>query len=122
MTFDNAQTTDIAGQQDKVREGPFHFLSFGDQARNAVSWSSPSQAFGLCIPDDDSLLRMVSTTLCRQLDVCSLNRALRRCDCTVVAARIEGKQTRQPTMRCEPHRLVFIDETGTTTKMTRPCG
>lgn len=27
--------------------------------------------------------------------------------------------TRQPTMRLEPHRLVFLDETGTTTKMTR---
>ena len=26
---------------------------------------------------------------------------------------------RQPSMRLEPHRLVFIDETGTTTKMTR---
>ncbi len=26
---------------------------------------------------------------------------------------------RQPKMRLEPHRLVFIDETGTTTKMTR---
>ena len=26
---------------------------------------------------------------------------------------------RQPRMRQEPHRLVFIDETGTTTKMTR---
>jgi transposase len=27
--------------------------------------------------------------------------------------------TRQPTMRLEPHRLVFLDETATTTKMTR---
>jgi DDE superfamily endonuclease len=27
--------------------------------------------------------------------------------------------TRQPHMRLEPHRLVFIDETGTTAKMTR---
>src|SRR3984893_8404024 len=27
--------------------------------------------------------------------------------------------TRQPRMRLEPHRLVFLDETGTTTKMTR---
>jgi hypothetical protein len=26
---------------------------------------------------------------------------------------------RQPKMRLEPHRLVFLDETGTTTKMTR---
>jgi hypothetical protein len=25
----------------------------------------------------------------------------------------------QPKMRTEPHRLVFIDETGTNTKMTR---
>ncbi len=29
---------------------------------------------------------------------------------------------RQPWMRLEPHRLVFIDETATTTKMTRPRG
>ena len=29
---------------------------------------------------------------------------------------------RQPAMRREPHRLVFIDETGTTTKMTRSRG
>jgi hypothetical protein len=34
---------------------------------------------------------------------------------------------RQPRMRNQPHRLVFIDETSTTTKMTRlrgraPCG
>jgi hypothetical protein len=27
--------------------------------------------------------------------------------------------TRQPIMRLEPHRLAFLDETGTTTKMTR---
>ena len=27
--------------------------------------------------------------------------------------------TRQPIMRLEPHRLVFLDETGTTTKMAR---
>jgi len=26
---------------------------------------------------------------------------------------------RQPRMRLKPHRLVFLDETGTTTKMTR---
>jgi transposase len=30
--------------------------------------------------------------------------------------------SRQPRMRLEPHRLVFIDETGTTTKMTRLYG
>jgi hypothetical protein len=29
---------------------------------------------------------------------------------------------RQPKMRLEPQRLVFIDETGTTTKMTRARG
>ena len=29
---------------------------------------------------------------------------------------------RQPEMRLEPQRLVFLDETGTTTKMTRLCG
>jgi hypothetical protein len=34
-------------------------------------------------------------------------------------ARQEWQARRQPRMRLEPHRLVFIDETGTTTKMTR---
>ena len=34
-------------------------------------------------------------------------------------AREEWTATRQPRMRLEPHRLVFLDETGTTTKMTR---
>lgn len=34
-------------------------------------------------------------------------------------ARAEWTATRQPRMRLEPHRLVFLDETGTTTKMTR---
>ena len=34
-------------------------------------------------------------------------------------ARQEWRAKRQPRMRLEPHRLVFIDETGTTTKMTR---
>lgn len=34
-------------------------------------------------------------------------------------AREEWKEVRQPRMRREPHRLVFIDETGTNTKMTR---
>ena len=37
----------------------------------------------------------------------------------VKQAREEWTLTRQPTMRLEPHRLVFLDETGTTTKMTR---
>jgi hypothetical protein len=37
----------------------------------------------------------------------------------IKAAREEWTATRQPRMRLEPHRLVFIDETGTTTKMTR---
>lgn len=40
----------------------------------------------------------------------------------VKQARLEWKYKRQPRMRLEPHRLVFIDETGTTTKMTRLCG
>lgn len=30
-----------------------------------------------------------------------------------------GEQKRQPRMRLEPHRLVFIDESATTTKMAR---
>ena len=34
-------------------------------------------------------------------------------------AREEWTLTRQPIMRLEPHRLVFLDETGTTTKMAR---
>lgn len=34
-------------------------------------------------------------------------------------ARREWQAKRQPRMQLEPHRLVFIDETGTTTKMTR---
>ena len=34
-------------------------------------------------------------------------------------AREEWTATRQPRMRLEPHRLVFLDETGTTPKMTR---
>ena len=34
-------------------------------------------------------------------------------------ARRTWRAGRQPRMRCEPHRLVFVDETGTTTKMTR---
>src|ERR1700735_3752155 len=34
-------------------------------------------------------------------------------------AREEWTSVRQPKMRLEPHRLVFLDETGTTTKMTR---
>lgn len=37
----------------------------------------------------------------------------------IARARAEWKQARQPIMGREQHRLVFIDETGTTTKMTR---
>jgi transposase len=37
----------------------------------------------------------------------------------ILAARAEWKNARQPIMNRERHRLVFIDETGTTTKMTR---
>lgn len=37
-------------------------------------------------------------------------------------ARREWRDKRQPMMRLEAHRLVFIDETGTNTKMTRRCG
>lgn len=40
----------------------------------------------------------------------------------VKKARQEWALKRQPRMRLEPHRLVFIDETGTTTKMTRLYG
>src|SRR5271155_5183935 len=34
-------------------------------------------------------------------------------------AREEWRDRRQPRLRLEPERLVFLDETGTTTKMTR---
>ncbi|MEM9900071.1 MAG: IS630 family transposase [Pseudomonadota bacterium] len=37
----------------------------------------------------------------------------------VRAARYEWRHRRMPSMRLEPHRLVFIDETAVTTKMTR---
>lgn len=37
----------------------------------------------------------------------------------IKAAREEWIATRQPRMRLEPHRLIFLDETGTTTKMAR---
>jgi transposase len=37
-------------------------------------------------------------------------------------AREAWKAERQPRMRTEPHRLVFLDETGTNTKMTRARG
>jgi transposase len=37
----------------------------------------------------------------------------------IAKAREEWITRRQPRMRFEPHRLVFLDETGTTTKMTR---
>ena len=37
----------------------------------------------------------------------------------VKQAREQWTSARQPVMRLEPHRLVFLDETGTTTKMTR---
>jgi transposase len=37
-------------------------------------------------------------------------------------ARREWRDKRQPMMRLAAHRLVFVDETGTNTKMTRRCG
>ena len=37
----------------------------------------------------------------------------------VKQTREQWTSARQPVMRLEPHRLVFLDETGTTTKMTR---
>jgi transposase len=40
----------------------------------------------------------------------------------VAAARREWVTNRQPRMRLEAHRLVFVDETGTTTKMVRTRG
>ena len=40
----------------------------------------------------------------------------------VAAARREWVTKRQPRMRLEAHRLVFVDETGTTTKMVRTRG
>ena len=40
----------------------------------------------------------------------------------VRAARYEWQRRRMPRMRLKPHRLVFIDETAVTTKMTRLWG
>ena len=40
----------------------------------------------------------------------------------MLQAREEWRAQRQPAMRAEVHRLVFLDETGTTTKMTRARG
>jgi transposase len=40
----------------------------------------------------------------------------------VAASREEWGKVRQPAMRREPDRLIFIDETGTNTKMTRARG
>ena len=37
----------------------------------------------------------------------------------MLQARDEWRAQRQPAMRAQVHRLVFLDETGTTTKMTR---
>jgi hypothetical protein len=37
----------------------------------------------------------------------------------VAEARRTWRSGRQPRMRQEPHRLIFVDETGTTTKITR---
>ena len=37
----------------------------------------------------------------------------------MLQAREEWRAQRQPAMRAQVHRLVFLDETGTTTKMTR---
>jgi hypothetical protein len=37
-------------------------------------------------------------------------------------AREHWRTKRQPRMQQEPHRLVFLDETGTSTKMTRVRG
>jgi len=36
----------------------------------------------------------------------------------IKVAREEWTTMRQPRMRLEPHRLIFLDETGTATKMT----
>src|SRR5208337_1479726 len=52
-------------------------------------------------------------------------KSLQACECDrpdVRQAREAWKAEREPKMRTEPHRLVFIDETGTNTKMTRARG
>ena len=53
----------------------------------------------------------------------SLSRVLRKAGLsfkiTLLASEAEREDVRQPRMRQEVHRLVFLDETGTTTKMTR---
>src|SRR6202142_950723 len=55
----------------------------------------------------------------------SFKKSLQASECDrpdVRQAREAWKAERQPKMRTEPHRLVFIDETGTNTKMTRARG
>ena len=44
------------------------------------------------------------------------------CECgrtDVRKAREDWRDKRQPKMQQQPHRLIFLDETGTTTKMDR---
>src|SRR5277367_2327113 len=55
----------------------------------------------------------------------SYKKSLQASECDrpdVRQAREAWKAERQPEMQAEPHRLVFIDETGTNTKMTRARG
>jgi transposase len=55
----------------------------------------------------------------------SFKKSLQASECDrpdVRQAREAWKAERQPKMRTEPHRLVYIDETGTNTKMTRARG
>ena len=55
----------------------------------------------------------------------SFKKSLQASECDradVRQAREAWKAERQPKMRAEPHRLIFIDETGTNTKMTRARG
>ena len=55
----------------------------------------------------------------------SFKKSLQASECDrsdVRQAREAWKAERQPKMQTEPHRLVFIDETGTNTKMTRARG
>ena len=72
-------------------------------------------------------VKVVPSTLSKFLIGCGLSfkktlRASEQDRPDLIKARAEWKDARQPIMRQQRGRLVFIDETGTNTKMTRPRG
>ena len=69
-------------------------------------------------------VKVAPSTLSKFLIACGLSfkktlRASEQDRPELARARAEWKQGRQPIMRAQRGRLIFIDETGTTTKMTR---